>query len=238
MQVDILAIGAHPDDVELACSATLIRHIRQGYTVGLCDLTRGELGTRGSAELRDEESANSAEVMGASFRKNLRMADGGFVNDEPHRRRIIEVIRYCRPRLVLANALSDRHPDHGRAAKLIADACFFSGLRKIETTYEGEPQEAHRPAQLLHYVQDYYREPDFVVDVTDAFAQKIECVKCFKSQFHDPDSDEPETPLTGEGFFDFLRARAQDVGRPAGYDLGEAFEKSRVFGVTDLLGLQ
>ena len=237
MQVDILAIGAHPDDVELACAGTLIQHIRQGYSVGLCDLTRGELGTRGSADLRDEESARSAEVMGASFRENLRMADGGFVNDTAHRRRIIEVIRYCRPRLVLANALSDRHPDHGRAAKLIADACFYSGLRRIETERDGQPQEAHRPAQLLHYIQDYYRVPDFVVDVTDAFAQKIECVKAFSSQFHDPDSDEPDTPLTGEGFFDFLKARAQDVGRPAGYDLGEGFERSRVFGVADLLSL-
>ena len=237
MQVDILAIGAHPDDVELACSGTLVQHIRKGYSVGLCDLTRGELGTRGSADLRDEEAAASAAIMGASFRENLRMADGGFVNDVEHRRRIIEVIRYCRPRLVLANALSDRHPDHGRAAKLIADACFFSGLRRIETTRDGEPQEPHRPAQLIHYIQDYYREPDFVVDVTDVFDLKLECVKAFSSQFHDPDSDEPDTPLTGEGFFDFLRARAQDVGRPAGYDLGEGFERSRVFGVTDLLSL-
>ena len=237
MQVDILAIGAHPDDVELACSGTLLAHVDRGATLGLCDLTRGELGTRGSAELRDEEAAASARLMGARFRENLRMADGGFVNDRAHQLRIIEVVRWCRPRLVLANALSDRHPDHGRAAKLIHDACFYAGLRRIETRRDGRPQEAYRPPQLLHYIQDYYREPDFVVDVTATFDRKIECVKAFASQFHDPDSDEPETPLTGADFFAFLRARARDVGRPAGYDLGEGFERSRTFGVRDLLAL-
>ena len=237
MNVDILAIGAHPDDVELACSGTLIAHVDRGATVGLLDLTRGELGTRGSADLRDEEAARSAQLMGARFRENLRMADGGFVNDRAHQLQIIEVIRWCRPRLVLANALSDRHPDHGRAAKLIHDACFYAGLRKIETRRDGVVQEAHRPAQLLHYIQDYYRAPDFVVDVTATFDRKLECVRAFGSQFHDPDSVEPETPLTGSGFFDFLRARAMDVGRPAGYDLGEGFERSRTYGVRDLLAL-
>ena len=237
MNVDILAIGAHPDDVELACSGTLLVHADRGATIGLLDLTRGELGTRGSAELRDAEAARSAELMGARFRENLHMADGGFVNDREHQLKIIEVIRWCRPRLVLANALSDRHPDHGRAAELIHDACFYAGLRKIETRREGRLQEAYRPVQLLHYIQDYYRAPDFVVDVTETFERKIECVKAFSSQFHDPESDEPETPLTGAGFFDFLRARAMDVGRPAGYDLGEGFERSRTFGVRDLLAL-
>lgn len=237
MQVDILAIGAHPDDVELACAGSLIKHIRRGYKVGLCDLTRGELGTRGSVEVREREAAESARVMGASFRQNLGMADGGFVNDRENQLKLIEVIRYCKPTLVLANALSDRHPDHGRAAKLIADACYYSGLRKIESQFRGNAQDAHRPAQLLHYVQDYYREPDFVVDVTEVFDEKLECVRAFASQFYDPNSEEPDTPLTGVDFFDFLRARARDVGRPAGYELGEAFECSRVPGVRDLLKL-
>ncbi len=237
MQVDILAIGAHPDDVELACAGTLLAHAARGYTFGICDLTRGELGTRGSAELRDEEAARSADLMGASFRENLRMADGAFVNDTAHQLKVIEVIRWSRPKLVLANALSDRHPDHGRAAKLIADACFFSGLRRIESTREGQPQEAYRPAQLLHYIQDYHRRPDLVVDVTDVYARKLACIKAFGSQFHDPNSADPQTPLSGREFFDFLEARCREYGRPAGYEFAEGFERSRLYGVRDLLTL-
>lgn len=235
--VDILAIGAHPDDVELSCAGTLVAHVRKGYTVGLLDLTRGELGTRGSADLRDEEAADSARVMGARFRENLDLGDGTFANDDATRRRIIEVIRASRPRLVLANALRDRHPDHARAAELVADACFFSGLRRIETERNGEAQEAHRPANVIHYIQDYLREPDFVVDVTDTMDAKLECVKAFRSQFHDPDSDEPATPLSGEEFFPFLYARAREMGRAAGYTFAEGFERSRRFGVGDLLRL-
>lgn len=237
MHVDILAIGAHPDDVELSCAGTLLAHVDRGDTVGILDLTRGELGTRGSAALRDEEAAASAERMGASFRENLDLGDGRFDNSHESRLRIIEVIRALTPKLVLANALTDRHPDHGRAAKLIADACFLSGLRKIETQRDGEPQEAHRPAQLLHYIQDYHQHPDFVFDVTATMERKIECVKAFASQFHDPDSDEPQTPLSGEEFFPFLYARAREFGRPAGYTFGEGFQKSRVFGVSSLLAL-
>lgn len=235
--VDILAVGAHPDDVELSCAGTLIAHIRRGYTVGLLDLTRGELGTRGSADLRDREAADSAALMGASFRENLDLGDGTFANDDTARRRIISVVRACTPRLVLANALRDRHPDHGRAAALTADACFFAGLRRIATERDGEPQDAHRPAQLFHYVQDYLRQPDFVVDVTETMDDKIACVKAFSSQFHDPDSDEPQTPLSGEEFFPFLYARAREFGRPAGYTFAEGFERSRRFGVRDLLTL-
>ena len=237
MHVDILAIGAHPDDVELSCAGTLLRHAELGYTFGLLDLTRGELGTRGSADLRDEEAAESARRMGASFRENLDLGDGSFANDEPARRAIIEIVRWCTPRLVLANALSDRHPDHGRAAGLIADACFLAGLRKIETSYRGDSQEAHRPANLLHYIQDYQREPDLVVDVTEFFERKVECIKAFASQFHDPESDEPETPLTGEDFLPFLGARARNMGRPAGYKYAEGFNRSRWYGVPDLLAL-
>ena len=235
--VDILAVGAHPDDVELSCGGTLIRHIRRGYTVGLLDLTRGELGTRGSADLRDREAADAAAHLHASFRVNLDLGDGTFANSPGNRRRIIEIVRACTPRLVLANALADRHPDHGRAAALTAEACFYAGLRKIATEYDGRLQEAHRPAQVIHYIQDYFREPDFVVDVTDAMEAKIDGVRAFKSQFHDPDSDEPETPLSGEEFFPFLYARAREFGRPAGYTFAEGFEHSRRFGVRDLLAL-
>ncbi len=237
MVVDILAFGAHPDDVELACGGTLLAHAARGYTFGICDLTRGELGTRGSAELRDREATASAEIMGASFRQNLHMADGGFANDGEHQRKIIEVIRWSRPKLVLANALSDRHPDHGRAAKLVADACFFAGLRRIKTSYDGEEQEAYRPIQLLHFIQDFHRTPDFVTDVTAYYGRKLQCIKAFGSQFHDPDSDEPQTPLSGQEFFAFLEARCREFGRPAGYEFAEGFERSRLFGVPDLLAL-
>ena len=235
--VDILAVGAHPDDVELSCGGTLIKHIAAGYSVGLLDLTRGEMGTRGSAELRDREAADAAARMRASFRVNLDLGDGNFANDFANQLRVIEIVRACRPRLVIANALSDRHPDHGRAAALTAEACFYAGLRKIVTELDGERQEAHRPAQVIHYIQDYLREPDFVVDVTDVMEAKIEGVKAFKSQFHDPDSDEPDTPLSGEEFFPFLYARAREYGRPAGYTFAEGFEHSRRFGVRDLLRL-
>ena len=235
--VDILAVGAHPDDVELSCAGTLLRHIAAGYTVGLLDLTRGELGTRGSADLRDREAAASAGLMGARFRANLAMADGGFVNDVDHRRSVIGILRAARPRLVLANALTDRHPDHGRAAALVAEACFYAGLRRIETTYGGQPQAAYRPKQLLHYIQDYGRRPDFVVDITAHYEQKLACIRCFGSQFHDPTSAEPDTPLSGSEFFDFLEARARECGRPAGYELAEGFEWSRRAGVRDLLEL-
>lgn len=237
MNVDILAIGVHPDDIELSCAGTLFAHAEKGYTFGLLDLTRGELGTRGSAEQRDIEAANSAKLMGASFRQNLGMADGKFAIDDAHKTQIIEVIRWCKPRLVLANALADRHPDHGRAAKLIADACYYAGLRKWETIRDGEVQASHRPKNVLHYVQDYFQVPDIVVDISSHFDRKIACIKAYTSQFYDPNSDEPETPLTGKDYFDFIESRARDMGRPAGYALGEGFQRSRIYGLNDLLTL-
>ncbi len=237
MKIDILAIGVHPDDIELSCSGTLFAHSEKGHSFGLLDLTRGELGTRGSAKSRDSEAAASAKIMGASFRQNLAMADGKFVVDDAHKTQIIEIIRWCKPKLVLANALSDRHPDHGRAAKLIADACYYSGLRKWDTTFQGENQEPHRPNNLLHYIQDYYQTPDVVVDISDHFDKKLECIKAYKTQFFDPESNEPETPLTGSDYFDFIRSRAKDMGRPAGYSLAEGFQRSRINGVQDLLDL-
>jgi bacillithiol biosynthesis deacetylase BshB1 len=235
MKVDILAIGVHPDDVELSCAGTLIAQADQGYSFGLLDLTRGELGTRGTVAIRNTESAKSAELMGAGFRQNLDFADGKFVHDAEHVTKVIEVIRWCRPTLVLANAVSDRHPDHGRAAKLVADACYYAGLRQWKTTFDGQDQDAHRPKQLLHYIQDYFHEPDLVVDITVHIEAKLDCIRAFKSQFHDPESKEPDTPLTGEDFLPFIKARAREMGRPAGYTFAEGFLKSRRIGVKDLL---
>lgn len=243
MKVDILAIGVHPDDVELSCSGTLLSHIDQGKTVGLIDLTRGELGTRGTPEIRDQEAAAAARLMGAAFRHNLHMADGFFQYDRENLLRIITAIREHQPEIVLLNAPSDRHPDHGRAAKLEADACFFSGLVKIETFgSNGRPQERWRPRAVYHYIQDHNLTPDFVVDISDFMDRKIELVKTFRSQFHVPEAAEEfaselATPISGDDFIDFLRAKARTYGRPAGFDYGEGFIAVRSVGVKDLFGL-
>ena len=242
MKIDILAIGAHPDDVELSCSGTLLRHLAQGKTVGLLDLTRGELGTRGTAEIRDREAADAARLMGARFRKNLAMADGFFTWNEENIRRIARVVREHQPDIVLANAVSDRHPDHGRAAKLIADACFYSGLAKVQTTDdEGQVQERWRPRAVYHYIQDHNLRPDFVVDISDFMEGKIELVLAFRSQFYNPESaeyqNELQTPISGKDFLDGLRAKAASYGRVAGFAYAEGFIVGRTPGVTDLFTL-
>jgi N-acetylglucosamine malate deacetylase 1 len=241
MKIDILAIGAHPDDVELSCSGTLLRHIEQGKTVGLLDLTRGELGSRGSAELRDQEAANSAQKMGASFRRNLKMADGLFQYTQENLLKIIEIIRWCQPTIVLANAPDDRHPDHGRAAKLTADACFYAGLLKIETSYEGLPQLHWRPKAVYHYIQDKELEPSFVVDITTFMEKKLELIFTFKSQFYLPSaseySEEPATPISGKDFMEFLQSKSRVFGRPIGAEFAEGFIAARIPGVNDLFNL-
>ena len=242
MKVDILAIGVHPDDIELSCSGTLLRHIDQGKAVGLLDLTQGELGTRGSASLRLEEAAVAAGLMGAAFRKNLGMADGFFSYNRENIIRIIEVIREHQPDIVLANSLSERHPDHGRAAKLIADACFYSGLVKIPTTSnDGAPQERWRPRALYHYIQDHNLKPDFVVDITPFMDKKIELAQAFRSQVFVPGAEEYEeelrSPISGEDFIQFLRAKARAYGRDAGFEYAEGFNVSRTPGVHDLFSL-
>lgn len=242
MKVDILAIGAHPDDVELSCSGTILRHLAQGKTVGLLDLTRGELGTRGSADIRDTEAATAAQLMGAAFRKNLRMADGFFEHNRENIIKIVEVIRWCQPEIILANALSDRHPDHGKAAKLVADACFHAGLIKILTHDEnGNLQDRWRPKALYHYIQDHNLKPDFVVDITDYIDKKIEVVLAFRSQFYIPDDKEFEkelsSPISGKDFVDFLRAKARNYGRIANFDYAEGFNAARTPGVIDLFNL-
>ncbi len=238
MKVDILAIGVHPDDVELSCSGTLLRHIAAGKKVALLDLTRGELGTRGSAEIRDQEAATAARLMGAVARDNLAMADGFFKQTEENLRKIISIIRKYRPEIVLANAIEDRHPDHGRAAKLISQACFLSGLLKIKTEFGGSPQEHWRPKVVYHYIQDYNLKPDFLVDITPYIDKKMELIMAFSSQFYNPKSTEAPSPISGKDFLDYIAAKARTLGRVIGAEYAEGFTVNRTIGVDDLFDLR
>lgn len=238
MKLDILAIGVHPDDVELSATGTLIKAIQQGKKVGILDLTEGELGTRGSAELRLIEAQNSAKIQGVHVRENLGMADGFFLNDEAHQRKIIQIIRKYQPDVVLSNAPSDRHPDHGRASKLISDACFYSGLRKVETTLGGEPQTAWRPKSIYNYIQDRYLDPDFVVDITPYLEQKLEAIMAFSSQFYDPNSKEPESPISSQNFIHHIKGRWSNFGRLINVEYAEGFLAERPFGVEDITQLK
>lgn len=237
MKIDILAIGAHPDDIELSCAATLAKEISRGKTVGLLDLTRGEMGTRGSAEIRDKEAAKAAEILEVEFRHNLRLSDGFLTNDRESQLEIIKIIRKYQPDIVFCNAVDDRHPDHGKASKLTSDACFLSGLRKIETTFEGVKQEAWRPKHVYHYIQWKNLEPDFVVDVTGFIEKKIESVLAYASQFYDPNSNEPQTPIATETFKDSLTYRARELGRLIGVEYGEGFTVERYVAVDSVYDL-
>lgn len=240
-QVDILAIGVHPDDIELGCGGTLLKHRDLGYSVGLLDLTKGELGTRGSAELRLKEAEAARQVFGAAFRWNAELADGFFENNESSNRSLIKFIRKARPAIVLANAPHDRHPDHGRASKLTREACFYAGLKKIEVFDEDlRPLAPWRPKVLYHYIQDFNLEPDFVVDIDGYFEKKIESVLCFGSQFFDPkgDNKDNQTPISSKSFLDFLKARAVVHGRHIACEYGEGFIKDRYLGVNDLFDLK
>ncbi|MDX2246680.1 MAG: bacillithiol biosynthesis deacetylase BshB1 [Bacteroidia bacterium] len=223
MKLDILVFAAHPDDVELACSATIVKMISRGKKVGIIDLTRGELGSRGTAEIREKEALAAMKIMGVHVRENLGFRDGFFVQDEIHEKAIIEVIRKYQPEVVIANAPSDRHPDHGRASKLVRDAAFLSGLRRIETTFEGREQAAWRPKRLFYYIQDHALEPDFVVDVSEWYDKKRETLRAFTSQFFDPESKEPETYISSREFWDFVEARARIFGHMIGVAFGEGF---------------
>lgn len=238
MKLDILAIGAHPDDVELGCSATIAKEIEKGRKVGILDLTRGELGTRGTAEIRDEEAKAAADILGVSIRENLEFSDGFFVNNVAHQLEIIKVIRKYKPELVLCNAIDDRHIDHGKGAKLVADACFLSGLRKIETIQDGNSQEAWRPKNVFHYIQWKNLTPDVVVDVTGYMDKKIASVKAYGSQFFDENSEEPETPISSSNFLDSITYRAKDLGRLVGAEYGEGFNVSRYVAVDSLFDLK
>ena len=234
MKLDILAIGAHPDDVELGCAATLAKEISLGKKVGILDLTRGELGTRGSAEIRDQEAAAAAALLGVEVRENLAFADGFFVNDKKHQLAVIEIIRKYQPDIVLCNAIDDRHIDHGKGSKLVSDACFLSGLRRIETTVAGSNQKAWRPKQVYHYIQWKNITPDFVIDVSGFIDQKLAAVKAYSSQLYDPNSKEPVSPITSKNFLDSIVYRAQDLGRLIGVDAAEGFTAERYVAVTKL----
>lgn len=234
MKLDILAFGAHPDDVELGCGATIAKEISLGKKIGIVDLTRGELGTRGSAEIRDEEAAAAAKILGVTVRENLRFRDGFFINDEKHQLEIIKMIRKYQPEIVLCNAVDDRHIDHAKGSKLVSDACFLSGLRRIETELNGEQQEAWRPKLVYHYIQWKNIEPDFVVDVTGFTDKKVEAVMAYGSQFYEPNSNEPITPIATKNFLDSLTYRSQDLGRLIGTDFGEGFTVERYLAVNSL----
>ncbi len=233
-KLDILAFGAHPDDVELGCGATVAKEVANGKKVGIVDLTRGELGTRGSAEIRDQEAAAAAKILGVSIRENLGMADGFFVNDREHQLKIIEMVRKYRPEVVLCNAIDDRHIDHGKGSKLVSDACFLSGLKKIETSLNGKPQEHWRPKVVYHYIQWKNIEPDFVVDVSGFIDKKTEAVLAYGSQFYDPKSNEPETPISSKNFLDSINYRARDLGRLIGVSHAEGFTAERYIAVDNL----
>ena len=234
MKLDILAFGAHPDDVELGCSGTIAKEVSLGKKVGIIDLTRGELGTRGSVEIRNSESAKASEILGVVVRENLDMRDGFFINDEAHQLKIIEILRKYRPEIVLCNAITDRHIDHGKGSKLVSDACFLSGLRQIKTELNGEAQEAWRPKVVYHYIQWQNIEPDFVVDISEFIGKKMESVLAYGSQFYDPNSKEPVSPITSKNFLDSVKYRAQDLGRLVGVEYAEGFTTERYLAVNSL----
>ncbi len=238
MKVDILAFGAHPDDVELGAAGTLAKEISLGKTVGIIDLTQGELGTRGSAEIRLQEAAKAKEVLGAKVRENLKFRDGFFLNDEAHQRAIIQKIRQYQPEIVLCNAIDDRHIDHGKGSKLVSDACFLSGLRRIETSFEGEVQTAWRPKVVYHYIQWKNLTPDFVVDISGFMDTKVAAVLAYSSQFYDSNSNEPTTPISDKNFLDSVTYRARDLGRLIGTDFAEGFICERVPAVENLFNLK
>lgn len=238
MKLDILAFAAHPDDIELSSSGTLLKAIASGKKAGIVDLTRGELGTRGTPEIRDQEAANSAQIMGLSARENLGFRDGFFANDEAHQLEVIKMIRKYQPDIVLANAFDDRHPDHGRGSALVREACFKAGLKMIETELEGEKQQKWRPRAVYHYIQSIPREPDFIVDVSDVWEQRMEAIKAFKSQFFDPLSKEDSTYISSPMFLRMIEARSIEYGHLIGAKYGEGFNVERIPGVNDIFDLR
>jgi len=238
LKLDILAFGAHPDDVELGCSATLAKEVSLGKKVGIIDLTRGELGTRGSVAIRNTEAAMAAEILGVQVRENLDMRDGFFVNDESHQLQVIEMIRKYQPEMVLCNAIADRHIDHGKGSQLVSDACFLSGLTKIETHHNGQKQAAWRPKVVYHYIQWQTIEPDFVVDVSAFMDVKMKAVQAYASQFYDPNSTEPVTPIASKNFLDSIEYRAMDLGRLVGVAFAEGFTVERYLTVNSLTDLK
>ena len=234
VKLDVLAIGVHPDDVELGCSGTILVALSEGKKVGIVDLTRGELGTRGSAEIRKTEAANAAKVLGVHVRENLGLADGFFLNDEVHQRKVIMMIRKYQPEIILCNAPEDRHPDHGRSSKLVSDAAFLSGLRKIETGLDGVNQEAWRPKYVFHYLQDRFLQPHFVVDVSDHMDKKIESILSYTTQFYNPELDEPQTYISSPDFMESVKARAMMLGKRIGVKYAEGYVSEKMIGVKSM----
>lgn len=237
MKLNLLAIGVHPDDVELGCSGTLINEIRLGKKAGIIDLTQGELGTRGTIETRYQEAANAAKIIGVEVRENLKMRDGFFRNDEEHQLKLISSIRKYKPDIVFSNVLHDRHPDHGRAGQMIAQCCFLSGLSKISTKDEnGKEQERWRPAYVLHYIQDYYHEPDVLIDITDVFEQRMRSIEAYTTQFHNPDgeNDGPQTYISTPDFLEAIIARARMFGKRIGVKYAEGFISEKKLGLRNL----
>jgi bacillithiol biosynthesis deacetylase BshB1 len=234
MKVDILAFGAHPDDVELGAGATIAKAIKGGKTVAVVDLTQGELGTRGSVEIRQQESAAASKILGIAYRENLSLADGFFLNDKESQLKVIKAIRKYQPEIVLCNAIDDRHIDHGKGSKLVSDACFLSGLKKIETEDHDGPQQQWRPKLVYHYIQWKNIEPDFVVDVSDTIDQKIESIKAYASQIYNPNTKEPSTPISSKNFLDSIQYRAKDLGRLIGVEAAEGFTVERFVAVKSI----
>lgn len=237
MKLDILAIGAHPDDVELSCAGTIAKEVDRGKKVGILDLTRGELGTRGTAEIRDKEATEAAKILGVMLRHNMEFSDGFFENNVAHQLELIKVIRKYRPEIVLCNAIEDRHIDHGKGARLVSDSCFLSGLRRIDTVFEGNEQEAWRPKHVYHYIQWKNLKPDVVVDISGYIDKKVASVKAYRSQFFDENSEEPQTPISSSNFLDSITYRARDLGRLINTDHAEGFTVERYPAVDSIFDL-
>lgn len=238
MKLDILAFAAHPDDAELGCAGTLALHMASGFKVGVIDLTHGELGTRGSSEIRLQEALDASKILKLAVRENLGMEDGFFEDNQGNQLKIIEAIRTYRPDIILGTAINDRHPDHGRAAELLKTAWFLAGLQRIKTIVNGKEQKAFRPQAFYHYIQSLFIQPDFIVDVSEYWDTKIEAIKAFKSQFYDPDSKEPETFISSPGFLQALEARAREFGYSIDVKFGEGFTTVRNIGVSSLYDLK
>ena len=237
MKIDVLAFGAHPDDVELGCGGTIAKLISEGKKVAIVDLTKGELGTRGTDQTRTLEAAEASEILGIAARENLGMKDGFLTNSEEYQLRIVKMVRKYQPEIVFCNAIDDRHPDHAKAAKLVSDACFLSGLIKIETEQEGKLQTAWRPKQVFHYIQWKNIEPDFVMDITGFLDKKIEACLAYKTQFYDPNSSEPMTPIATKDFLESLTYRAQDLGRLSGVEYAEGFTSEKLIAIKNFEGI-
>jgi len=238
MKLDILAFGAHPDDVELGCGGTLAKEISLGRKVGIIDLTQGELGTRGSVEIRKGESELASKILGISVRENLYMRDGFFSNDETHQMQVIKMIRKYRPNIVLCNAIRDRHIDHGKGSKLVSDSCFLSGLTKIETALDGENQDSWRPNHVYHYIQWEHIEPDFVVDISGFVDKKTDSILAYASQFYSENSQEPSTPIATKNFLESIHYRSRDLGRLVGVEFAEGFTVERYLAVNSFSDLK